>query len=206
MTRFTRWVGPIAALGVILWSSAVARATVMVEVPLEDMILGADAIVHGRVIANDVRMSLDRGELEPNTFVTIEVTEWLAGEGGRTVTLRELGGTFQGITTEVVGVPRYAVGDEVIVFLERREDGREDLRTMAMAQGQFRVRHSLTEAPRVERDLEGVAFARWVDGQQTVQDPASPSMELEAFKAYVRQTRGETLPGAGGPATGGAVR
>lgn len=190
-----RWGAPLGILAISLFLASSAQATVMVEVPLEEMIHGADAIVHGTVIRSDVRMSIDDGEMEPYTYTTIRVGEWLAGSGGQTVVIRELGGTFRGITQETVGVPRYALGDEVVVFLERRDDG--SLRTMAMAQGKFLVRRGVGTESTVTRDLDGVAFLRWADGRQTISHPGRPaSMQLEAFLDYVRQTRGQvtTVP------------
>lgn len=199
MTRLSAWAKALGVAALLLIVSASAHATVMVEVPLEEMIQQADAIVYGRVVRSDVRVAIDDGQMVPQTYTTIEVTEWLGGEGGETVQLRELGGTYDGITHEVVGVPTYAVGDEVIVFLERREGPRYDLRTFAMAQGKFVVQAQL-EGPRmVARDLDGVSFYRWADGNRDVVEPGpEPRMPLDAFLGYVRQLRGNTVPGGNG--------
>jgi hypothetical protein len=173
--------------------ASTASATVMLEIPLDDMIRQADAIVHGRVVASRVQMRMRDGALEPQTFTTIRVSDWLAGEGGDTVTLRELGGTWQGGGLRYDGTPEYAVGEEVVVFLARRPEAPRDYRTFAMVQGKFTVMHGVPGVPdSVQRDLSGVAFARWADGQQTVaQAGPDPAMELETFLDYVRRTRGQ---------------
>jgi len=180
--------GAVAVLAV----ASTASATVMVEVPLEDMIRNADAIVHGTVTRSGVRMAIGDGGMEPQTLTTIEVHEWLAGEGGRTVRLRELGGRWQGGGVHYEGTPTYRAGEEVVVFLEPRDEAPHDLRTYAMAQGKFVVRPGVPGAPdTVRRDLSGVAFARWADGHQTVSPPGrEPAMQLDVFLDFVRQVRG----------------
>ncbi len=181
----------MASASVLLASTA--SATVMVEVPLDEMIQRADLIVRGTVVESRVRSNVRDGALEPQTFTTIRVAEWLAGEGGETVEIRELGGTWQGGGLRYDGTPEYAVGEEVVVFLERRPEAPNDLRTFAMVQGKFTVRHGVPGVPdSVSRDLSGIAFARWADGQQTVSaPPAEPAMELTTFLEHVRRVRGQ---------------
>lgn len=184
---------------IVLSVSATASATIMVEVPLDEMIASADTIVHGTVVHSTVRVAMrDDGTLEPQTITTIRVREWIAGAGGETVTLRELGGAWQGGVVSYEGTPQYRVGEEVVVFLARRPEAPHDLRTLGMVQGKFIVRHGVPGVPSsVRRDLEGIAFYRWADGHATVQSPHNdPAMELQTFLAYVRQARaalGRTL-------------
>jgi hypothetical protein len=170
-----------------------ASATVMVELPLEELIQRADVIVHARVVQSRVRVEMRSGALEPQTLTTLEVLEWIAGPGGRTVQLRELGGAWQGGGVHFEGTPEYQAGEEVIVFLERRPEAPHDLRTLAMAQGKFVVRHGVPGVPAsVHRDLSGIAFASWADGQQTVRAPGvEPAVELGVFLDFVRRTRGQ---------------
>jgi hypothetical protein len=185
----------IAAL--MLATASTASATVMVEVPLEDLIQQADVIVHGTVVSTAVRLEMREGALEPQTITTIRVREWIAGGGGDEVELRELGGVWQGGGVRFDGTPEYRAGEEVVVFLERRRDEARDLRTLAMVQGKFEVRHGAPGVPScVLRDLSGIAFARWADGQQTVSEPGEdPAMELETFLDFVRRVRSDAEAG-----------
>ncbi|HJL19642.1 MAG TPA: hypothetical protein RMH99_28525 [Sandaracinaceae bacterium LLY-WYZ-13_1] len=182
----------LLAAACALFLSSTASATVMVEVPLEDMIRSADAIVYGTVERTGVRMSIGERGMEPQTLTTVRVHEWLAGEGGETVRIRELGGQWQGGGLHYEGTPTYEVGERVVVFLERRDEAPHDLRTFAMVQGKFVIRPGVPGTPdRVQRDLEGVAFARWADGRQTVSPPGrEPAMSLDAFLDFVRRVRG----------------
>lgn len=181
--------GAVTALAI----ASSASATVMVEVPLEEMIWNADAIVHGTVTRSGVRMVVgDDGQMLPNTITTIRVHEWIAGPGGQTVELRELGGEWQGGGLRYEGTPRYREGEQVVVFLERRPEAPHDFRTFAMVQGKFVVRPGVPGvADQVTRELDGVAFASWVRGRQTVSSPRpQPVMALSTFLDYVRATRG----------------
>ena len=66
----------VAALAVLAVSfvGAVASATVLEEVSLEDMSARSDAIVHGVVETSGTRWVLD--DNEPNTITTIRVRPW----------------------------------------------------------------------------------------------------------------------------------
>lgn len=177
----------------VLGVAAGASATVMVEIPLDTMIQDADIIVHGRVVESGVRMNANGDSFVPETLTTVQVTEWLGGEAREeTVTLRELGGIWQGGGLHYEGTPRYRVGEEVILFLERRPEAPHDLRTMGMVQGKFSVRHGVPGVPSsVRRELEGIAFASWADGQQRVNAPGDePAVELQVFLDHVRRVRG----------------
>ncbi|MCA9615573.1 MAG: hypothetical protein KC586_22610 [Myxococcales bacterium] len=194
--RRTSWLALLAAV-CLTWAAWAppARATVMVEVSLEDMIRDSVAIVRGRVIHSGTQMLMREHGLDPATVTTLQVGEWLKGQGGPTITLRELGGLIgpggQGGGMRIDGTPTYGLGEEVVLFLERRPEAPYDLRTLGMVQGKFLVRHGLGDVPTtVRRDLSGIAFARWAEGRQTVSHPnEQPTMRLDAFLDYVRQAR-----------------
>ena len=178
---------------------AYAAATVMVEVPIEDMARAADAIVMGRVVRTEVRVVIDptRGAM-PHTLTEIRVAEWIAGSGGATVVIDELGGEIQGQGLAIAGTPVYRAGEEVIVFLERA-DGR--LRTYAMAQGRFEIRRGIGGVPDyVTRDLSDVAFVRWGAGGMRVDHGNDAAVTLDVFVDHVRRIA--TAYSTAAPATG----
>lgn len=188
MSRMAKLGAAMVAVAVSIVSFA-ASATVLEEVSLEDMTRDADAIVHGVVVSSGTRMVMDDDGSEPHTLTTIRIIDSLKGEAGETITIRERGGVTQAGGMWISGTPRYAAGEEVIVFLERWTTRPNALRTFGMVQGKFRVRHALGGGPAsVERDLEGVGFARWADdGTMTVEHhEAGPAATLETFVAYVR--------------------
>lgn len=183
----------LVGVSLALLIAASASATVMVEFSLEEIVRSADTIVHATAIRTNVRMALTDGSMSPETVTTFEVREWIAGAGGETVQIRELGGVWQGGGLRYDGTPTYAAGEEVILFLERRPEAPHDLRTFGMVQGKFIVRHGIGGVPAtVRRDLDGISFAHWADDQQTVDTPGDEAvMQLDNFLDYVRRVRAD---------------
>lgn len=184
----------LAALGTIVVAARPARATVMVELALEDMIRDADAVVRGVVERSAVRMDLRTGQLEPWTITRLRTNAWLKSSSrapeGELVEIEELGGVWNGGGSWIDGTPRYRANEEVVVLLKRDAEGH--LRTLGMVQGKFVVRRG---APGVQtlmvRDLSSVGFARWTDGQMTIeQHRGDPAMPFDAFAALVRRMAG----------------
>lgn len=183
--RIPQWAVPL--LAACLWFAPEdARATVLVEVPLDDMIFDAEAIVLGEVVDVGVQMVVrEDGRLEPWTVTTIRVEHWLKNGAGSTVTLHERGGEWQGGGMRIDGMPEYRVGERVLVFLWRDPLGR--LRTYGMVQGKFVVRAGVPGVPTtVERDVEAVGFAQWSGGQMTVTHLPRTVMPLDAMVARIR--------------------
>jgi hypothetical protein len=157
----------LVALGA--FAATEVRATVMVEVPLEELSRSAHVIVRGAVTHTGTRMVVRGESLDPHTIVTIRVHEWLKGRGGSTLRLRELGGVGRLTALAIDGGPRYRTGEEVVVFAERTRDGA--LRTLALSQGRFRVRRNVREGgPVLTRDLHGLGFARFDRKGTTIVD------------------------------------
>jgi len=180
----------MVGLGLLL-TAAVAHATVMVEVSLEDMTADADAIVRGTVVSSAVQMVFRRGSMDPHTVTGLRVQEWIHGSGEETIRIREIGGDagqYGGMW--ISGTPRYEVGEEVIVFLRRDPLDATVYRTYGMAQGKFRVLHGTPGVPSiVTRDLETISFVSWLDGRSRVQHAGrAPTMALAGFEAHIRQT------------------
>jgi len=188
----------------VLGQAESARATVMVEVSLEDMARDADVIVRGTVTRTGVRMRFEEGRLEPYTSSELRISDWIAGAGGERLVIRERGGEWQGGGHWIDGTPQYRVGEEVVVFL-RRDAAEGSYRTYAMAQGKFIVLRGVPgTSGQVRRDLEGMSFASWGDRGMQLSEGAAPTMALDTFLARIRAVRqhfGDASP-AGGPLGG----
>jgi len=154
------------ALAALLGLPALASATVLVEVPIDDMAYVADAIVLGRVDRVGTRLELSGPEPMPWTVSTIRVERWIHGSGGSQVAIEELGGDWQGTQVKVAGTPEYQAGERVLVFLRRDDAGR--YRTYGMAQGKFTIRAAIEGPTVATRDLGDVAFATWANGSMQV--------------------------------------
>ena len=113
----------------------VAQATVHLPVEFGEMVRDSQLVVHGRVIDVRSQQTADRRSIE--TVVTMSVTEALKGRPGGDVTFRMPGGEVGRYRRVIVGVPRFAPGDEVVVFLR---GGAPALPTVfGLDQGLFRV-------------------------------------------------------------------
>jgi hypothetical protein len=101
-----------AALAVL---AAPLRATVVVPADLGELARDARAIVRGRVLSVDGRWTEDRRTIE--TIVTLEAASYLKGALGSTLQFRVPGGDLGRYRSIVVGAPRFAANEEVVVFL-----------------------------------------------------------------------------------------
>ncbi len=109
-------------------------------------------------------MDMRAESYDPTTLTSIQVSDWMKGEGGELVQLRELGGVFARGGMRIDGTPQYRVGEEVVLFLERDPEVPEYFRTFAMAQGKFMVIHGVPGTSSVvARDTRDLAFARLDD-------------------------------------------
>lgn len=193
-----------SALGALLLP--LAHATVMVAVPLEELVATSDAIVHARVARSGTRLVLGEtgpGSMTPHTLSELTVIEWLAGtdvDGDpQTVTVDEIGGTYAGGGMAIAGTPEFRVGEEVVVFLSRA-DGR--WRTRGMVQGLFVVRPGVPGADTVVvRDTSDVGFAHWDGGPMTVEHGTREEMALGSFLDWIRDTVSQLGRVGGGSGT-----
>lgn len=112
----------------------VAHATTLIKLDLKDLTAKSEQIVMGRVLSLDAK--LEGGRVF--TYVTLQVSERLKGQGDPTVTLRLVGGRTPDLATLVSGQANFRRGEEVLVFLERPTMSRHLLVT-GMSQGKFRV-------------------------------------------------------------------
>ena len=168
-------------------ASATAHATVMIEVPMERLVVEADLVVHGRVITTGARLVPNaEGHLEPHSIAIVGVSEVLAGAPrGRELVIDEIGGEVQGRAMRIAGTPSYRAGEEVVLFLRALPSG--EYRTYAMAQGAFEVLPAIGAAqPIVVRDTRAVSMARWASGAMQIDHGQRAEMPLAAFLDYVR--------------------
>jgi len=118
---------------------------------VEQLARKADLILRGHVVEIKSEESLDRRSIA--TVIKLSVDEQWKGRKASDVTLRQPGGTVGGITQNVSGLPRFSLGEDVIVFLQRQEDG--SLATMAGRQGKFVVKTDPQSKEEFIEDLTG---------------------------------------------------
>ena len=104
-----------------------------------------------------VRTVGQRTPRQIETLIELEIKECLRGDCPPTIQLRQLGGQFtfdDGVYTQKIsGLPQYAVGEKVVLFLERTDTAR--LVVTGLAQGKFSVLGDGEDAA-IVRSLEGL--------------------------------------------------
>jgi len=158
-----------------------ARATVLLPIELRELVSTSSAIVHGRVV--DARAAWVDGRRAIETFLTIDVTEYMKGSLGSTVTVRVPGGQIGRYRTIVVGAPAFGEGDEVVLFL-RSYGG--NLTIVGISQGAFRV---VADASGRRLVTTPVVMGQSADANQAVVrgDATRRPLVIDAFRDMVRR-------------------
>lgn len=149
--------------------AAASQATTVLPVDASKAVDTAELIFTGHVVAMETATSRDG--LFPFTFVTFEIAEILKGSAEDTnLTLRFEGGDLEEReeTLEVVGIPQFNLGDEVLLFV--RNNGRAACPLVGWWQGRldFQPHPATGERLLVDyrgRVLEGVGAEGWRAGE-----------------------------------------
>jgi len=132
-----RAAGLVPAFLVVAALAGVARASVVLELELPELVQRADHIVLATAGEETSRFAPD-GRIV--TDVTLTVKETLKGDfrTGRDIVVTRLGGSVGDLAMLVEGAPRFQKGRSAVVFL-RELSSRGELRVVGMSQGVFQV-------------------------------------------------------------------
>src|SRR5215831_19150048 len=116
--------------------AAAANATTAIIPSDDQMVISSRAIIRGRVISQSC--GFDSRHNIVYTYVTLRIREVLKGEiGSPEIVLKEPGGQVANRGSILFGSPRFASGEEVILYLDTWPDG--SLRVHDMFLGKFTV-------------------------------------------------------------------
>ncbi len=179
--------GRIAALGTALLLAAPASASMMLPMTVDELSEGADLVVRGRVASAESKPSVDG--LRISTIVRLDVDEAWKGSPGASLEIRVPGGSFEGITQVVTGMPRFTVGEETVVFLRYadRARGAGITQVVGMAQGKLQVRGEADGPPVAVQELTGLDLVD-PSSQEEVRSPLAVPVPLPDLEARVRAT------------------
>src|SRR5688500_8617231 len=129
----------LAALCVTFALAGPAAGTVVEELGTEALVARADRIVRGRVLQQQSRWDEARERIY--TDIEIAVDESYKGGALKTVVVRRLGGSVDGIGMRAIGEVLFADGEEVFLFLRRiGTDKLYDVhQTIGLSQGKLRI-------------------------------------------------------------------
>ncbi len=179
---------PTALAALVLACAGPAAATLTPELGFETLVAESEAIVHGTVVRSWTAWDDERVAIW--THYEIRVADWLKrstglrGATASTLLVSEPGGSLEGVHMQIVGAPRYAVGEEVVVFADRTEIGY--LRTCGWSQGKFSVR---SQGDGAQKSVASVSIgASIVRAEQAPKTPLSVFhlSGLDAFKGRIR--------------------
>ncbi len=176
----------IAMAFLVLFVAALPAApTTFVKISLEQLSGAAPVIVRARCQGNIV--SSVGGEIW--TISSFEVREVWKGSAPAVVRVRLLGGRTAELTSHVEGVPRFRVGEDVVLFLGPLRRG--DYSVAGWAQGTFRIQRGGAEASLlVTQDTAAFAPAAFAGGSaaRAAQSDAVRGMPLEEFRRRVGES------------------
>jgi hypothetical protein len=113
-----RTISVLAKCGCWLLLGARVHATSVVPPAFEEMADRAELVFVGQVVGSKAEWRVAGTNQAIFTWVEFHTEEILKGSAAESVRLRFLGGTVGGVTLEVVAVPKFTVGDRVILFVE----------------------------------------------------------------------------------------
>jgi len=165
----------------LLWSAQSAVATTVIRPLDDDMIVGARAIVTGKVL--QIETAIDQRQDRIYTYITVRVSEVIKGQiTDRKIILKEPGGVVGDRFSVIYGSANFKLGEKVLLYLGTWNDG--SLRTYQLFLGKFAiVKDEATGSQVVARDLGGESVTMLPGGQQ---GESTDRMELSSYTDMVR--------------------
>lgn len=124
-------------LALALALAVAARATSVIPPEFSELVNGSDYIVRARVKAMASEIRVRNGHERIYTNIELEVLEVIAGTPPSPLVLTMLGGRSGGRELKVAGAPKFAVGNEDILFVQG--NGKAITPLYAMMHGQYPV-------------------------------------------------------------------
>lgn len=179
------WFLSVAAL---VMCAAVASATTVRSLSLEELTAQADLIVQARVVSQHSFKEGPRGWIY--TASQIEVVDSFKGKAapGDLLLVRQLGGQVEQEVMTLEGNAQLNQGEEVILFLDRDEQEPQRHYVVGLAQGKYSVDRSGAQ-PVVRRNQDGTKqpTARPTPGQRQEGRPLlRAALPLSSFKSQLQ--------------------
>lgn len=125
------------------------------EQPFPDSVRGAPVIVRGKVGKSEAQWStLSDGTRQLFTYYDVDVVEGLKGKPrtGTSIQIRELGGSKDGVSTQISGTAQFSPGEDIVVMLS---DPNESSANSYPVQGMMMGRFGIEKGPDGKEYLQG---------------------------------------------------
>lgn len=183
----------LAVVALALFGARDASATVMIDQSLEELAAESQSVIHGDVTSVETHTN---GKVIW-TVQQIRVRETLAGLSvGEVMEVVTPGGTLpKGVKgpfgyagAKAAGIPEFAVGEEVVLFVQPPRSGASFLTVTGFQQGKLNVLRDAKGRATILRDLSGVhRVERTEEGLEPVEGDPLSGIELESLAARIRR-------------------
>ncbi|MGH9429044.1 MAG: hypothetical protein ACRD2L_22400 [Terriglobia bacterium] len=169
----------LSSLCLVLAGSLPVFSTTVEKFTLDDLVQKSGRIIVGKCMSRASRWN-DRNTLILTT-ARFAVSEPLKGSNDGFVNVVTVGGTLDGITQTVSGMPVFEPEEEVLLFLEPSKNGH--WQPLGMSQGKFRIlRNRQTGEEEVVHSLSGLelydpANRRLSQQEKPSRSPLKPMVE-----------------------------
>src|SRR5262245_47282825 len=177
----------VLSLGLALLASIPCLATTIEKLTLDDLVQKSGRIIVGKCISRESHWN-DRNTLILTT-ARFAVSEPIKGSSDTFVDVVTVGGTLDGITQTVSGMPVFEPEEQALLFLEPSKNGQ--WQPLGLSQGKFKIlRNRQTGEDEVFHSLSGLELydpANRSLSQQEKPSRAPLKQVLERVRHMVRQ-------------------
>lgn len=177
------------AVSIVVLLLPAARATTLVRLTLDQLAVGSDAVARVRFASAESHW--ENGSIW--TITTFHVVETFKGNLPGQITVSLPGGRVGRLTSTVEGTPKFAPGNDAMVFLQRSPAG--GFTVAGWVQGNFRISREARSGKEIVTQ-ESSAFAVFDAATRTFRTEDIRRMPIEEFRArlaaaFSRNSNGE---------------
>ena len=187
-----RYLSIVILLSLSSWDHG--DATTLSRFDLQALTDNAEKIFHGNCV--ETGSSVLDGI--PYTVYRFSVNEMVKGGEQKEITVQLLGGELEGKRFDLVGMPTFSEGEEVVLFLTE-VDGRNNAWPVGLSQGKFRV---------ARVGAAKTAFIEQATGDAVIYDTgaakgAAGEFRPQTLAAFLQRVRGHVQTSGDGDAANG---
>lgn len=171
----------LALLAGLLLGAGSAGATTFAPLTIEQKVDAADAIVRGTVVEV---VTVRDAHGYTWTHADVEVETVLKGAPPAKLTVEAAGGLYDGVMSDVGGAARYAVGEEVVLFLSEHPS-RNTWGTVQMFGGKWTVRQNPASGDEMVVQLTASYATNW-DPRFLPHPAPADRVSLDSFEDRIR--------------------
>ena len=165
----------------IIIHSAVVDATTLARLSLADIVNNAETIFIGSCIS----LTTEKQAEGIYSRMRFRVSEVLKGAPAQEQEVVLPGGSFNGRTEQILGMPHFSPNEEVILFLGP-PNAQGHAWPIGLGQGKYRIiRNKHTATASVHQSLEDISL-RPLNGTAKITSPSNATIPLDSFLTRVK--------------------